>query len=208
MLSAVVGALPAGFQVYAHWLAVQTNGSDYALWQNLFVFLVVVFLTLAALAAGILLLVPARTRRLGAHLALSGVVVFTLLVVSVRTGWYFRRNALHDLAERSRPLIHAIESYTRDHGRPPSRLAELAPGYLSDIPSTGLSAYPMYPMFEYVVGEEAKGHYHGNDWALYVNTPSGGINFDIFLFLPNGRYPDRGFGGWLEPIGEWAYVHE
>jgi hypothetical protein len=43
---------------------------------------------------------------------------------------------------------------------------------------------------------------------LVVFTPSGAINFDQFMYFPNRNYPEQGFGGWIERIGDWAYVHE
>jgi hypothetical protein len=47
-----------------------------------------------------------------------------------------------------------------------------------------------------------------NAWVLYVDTPRAGINFDQFIYLPLTNYPPRGFGGRLERLGDWAYVHE
>lgn len=47
-----------------------------------------------------------------------------------------------------------------------------------------------------------------NPWVLYVYTPSGGINFDKFLYFPLQNYPSNGYGGVLRRIGDWAYVHE
>ncbi len=30
----------------------------------------------------------------------------------------------------------------------------------------------------------------------------------LVLYFPNRNYPQHGYGGWLEPVGDWAYVHE
>lgn len=35
-----------------------------------------------------------------------------------------------------------------------------------------------------------------------------GINFDVFVYWPEGNYPDSMYGGWVERIGHWAYMHE
>jgi hypothetical protein len=43
---------------------------------------------------------------------------------------------------------------------------------------------------------------------LSNSTPSGGINFDSFLYLPLQNWPERGYGGVLQRIDDWAYVHE
>ena len=64
-----------------------------------------------------------------------------------------------------------------------------------------------YPEYKYLSGEKVK-DYDGNPWVLYVFTPSGGINFDQFLYFPLQNYPSHGYGGSLERIGNWAYVHE
>lgn len=70
--------------------------------------------------------------------------------------------------------------------------------------STGMAAYPQY---EYHTGARAA-QYDGNPWVLVVFTPSGGINFDEFLYFPLQNYPRSGYGGSLEQLGDWAYVHE
>ena len=48
----------------------------------------------------------------------------------------------------------------------------------------------------------------GNPWVLYASVPSGVINFDEFLFLPNQNYPERDYGGRFQRLGRWAYYHE
>jgi hypothetical protein len=34
------------------------------------------------------------------------------------------------------------------------------------------------------------------------------MNWDMFLYFPKQNYPKAGYGGWLERIEDWAYVHE
>ena len=128
-------------------------------------------------------------------------VSFTVGAVA---GAHIRRAAFVALAERSKPLVEAVKTYERNHGMPPESLNSLVPHYLPKIPSTRMGAFPAY---EYASGDKAK-RFEANPWALYVFTPSGGINFDQFLYFPLQNYPQRGFGGWLERIGDWAYVHE
>jgi hypothetical protein len=65
-----------------------------------------------------------------------------------------------------------------------------------------------YPNYEYVTGAKARENYHDNAWAVWVDTPSGGINWDIFLYYPEQNYPERGHGGSLDRVKDWAYVHE
>lgn len=113
-------------------------------------------------------------------------------------------NAFLGLAERSKPLIQAIHSFESLHGSPPTDLNALVPGFLPEIPDTGMAAYPRY---EYRTAEKAA-EYEGNPWTLTVFTPSGGINFDQFMYFPKQNYPEKGYGGWLERVADWAYVHE
>ena len=47
-----------------------------------------------------------------------------------------------------------------------------------------------------------------DSWSVRVSTSNGFLNWDIFLYLPSQRYPKRGYGGTLERVQEWAYVHE
>ena len=108
------------------------------------------------------------------------------------------------MADRSSTLITAIEHYKKEKGNPPKTLAELVPNYLPNIPSTKMGAYPEY---EYHTGKEAL-NYDGNPWVIVIQTPSGGINWDLFMYFPLQNYPKRGYGGSLEKIKNWAYVHE
>jgi hypothetical protein len=50
----------------------------------------------------------------------------------------------HALAERSRPLTDALARYVEDHDLAPPALEALVPRYLPAIPSTGLTAHPIY----------------------------------------------------------------
>ena len=111
-------------------------------------------------------------------------------------------DAFHQLAERSKPLVAAIHAYEQKHGHPPETLQALVPEYIPSVPSTGMGAYPKY---DYLVGTT---NWNGNPWVLVVFTPSGGINFDQFMYFPLTNYPATGYGGWLQRIGDWAYVHE
>ncbi len=45
-------------------------------------------------------------------------------------------------------------------------------------------------------------------WALQVLPPVFGVGFDLMLYFPKQDYPENGYGGWLERVGDWAYVHE
>ncbi|MBX3342660.1 MAG: hypothetical protein KF711_13800, partial [Nitrospira sp.] len=64
-----------------------------------------------------------------------------------------------------------------------------------------------YPDYHYYAGTNAS-RYDTNPWVVVVHTPSGGINFDQFMYFPLQNYPPRGYGGSLARIRDWAYVHE
>jgi len=146
-----------------------------------------------------------RKRRRGALLGLISSMAFLLsFFVGVAVEQRVRRDAFLKLAERSGTLVQTIHAYEAKYGVPPASLQSLVPEFLAVVPRTGMGAYPDY---RYVVGEEAQ-RFGSNPWALYVSTPSGGISFDKFLYFPSQNYPDKGFGGRLERIGDWAYVHE
>ena len=126
-------------------------------------------------------------------------------IMGIVIGGNIRINGMKSFTERSEPLIQAIEKFNIENGRPPDHLTDLVPKYIANIPGTGMMAYPEY---QYFVGDDAMNRYVNNPWALEVNTPSGGINFDIMLYFPNGNYPKTGYGGSLEIVNKWAYVHE
>lgn len=168
------------------------------------------FYGLAALAAflaiPILPFVALRKRR--RHAAVSwwfaALCFFTLLIISLFISEKIRTHAFERLAERSESLINSIRAFEIDNDRPPFSLDELIPEYLIEVPSTGIMAYPEYQYHR----SEKTSALDGNPWILRISTPSGGINFDSFVYYPNQNYPETGYGGWLERIGDWAYVHE
>lgn len=135
---------------------------------------------------------------------LATIIFVLLMLTSVLIGRSIRMSAFDRLALRSAPLVSAIRSYENDHGQPPPSLEALSPTYLPRVPRTGMMAYPTY---RYYVGADAQ-RYDNNPWALVIDTPGGGINFDRFIYFPRQNYPQNGYGGSLQRIRDWAYVHE
>ncbi len=137
------------------------------------------------------------------------------LFIVPRWGWNIRREAFAALAERSRPLIEAIEAFEQVEGRPPTSLDELVPIYLPEVPTTGMNAYPRW--FYRVTSDGKKSDpvtgpqgnpSEENRWSLSVPCSSGAINFDRFTYWPLKNYPDTRDGRGIERIGDWAYEHE
>ncbi len=185
------------------YLAVAQHGSDIFLWLQLPLVLALLAALPVLLIAPFLLFVH-RLRLWAAYSIVAATVLTVATVAGLRLGGTVRMAAFHRLAERSAPIVQAIRAHESRHGASPADLAALVPEFLPNIPSTGMAAYPRY---EYYAGEEAA-RYNGNPWALVVFTPSGGINFDQFMYFPLQNYPDSGYGGWVERIADWAYVHE
>jgi hypothetical protein len=189
---------------FSEWISTTRVGTTVFLWgQAIYLFP----LLGAILAAPFLLisLLSRRTRQQSFFYLLISILLIATCVFGIKLGNMIRSARMESFAERSRTLIDAIEKYDRDHSNPPKSLNDLVPDYIPAVPSTGMMAYPEY---QYHTGDEAREYYSGNPWALSVFTPSGFINFDIMLYLPNKNYPRHGYGGTLQPIGDWAYVHE
>jgi ABC-type transport system involved in multi-copper enzyme maturation permease subunit len=188
----------------AHYYAVSANGSDILLWYTV----PLVFPLLIALVAVVMSLpfFLFRSKRKEATYVFAAAAVYLAIgILCISIGSVVRIRGFERLADRSRPLIAAVRRFEAENRRPPASLAELVPNYLAAIPNTGMAAYPKY---EYVTGDRALENYDGNPWAVWVETPSGGINWDIFLYYPRQNYPQSGHGGSLERVKDWAYVHE
>jgi hypothetical protein len=193
-----------GYFPFSEWVSTTRIGTAIFLWgQTVYLFpLMAAVLAIPVLSVG---LVRKRTRRQASFFLMLSLVLAISCAVGIIAGQKLRTAGMRSFAERSQSLITAIEKYQRHHSAPPRSLHDLVPNYLPKMPSTGMMAYPQY---HYYVGDEAKQRYGSNPWVLSVPTPSGGINFDEMLYFPNQNYPEKGYGGWLEQVGEWAYVHE
>jgi hypothetical protein len=202
----IVVACPA-YILLAHFVAVASWGIIEPL------LLVPAFLLIGLVAVPValsmsLLIMVESWRRFAANLLALCVLMFPLVWLATDIGMDIRHNAFVDLERRSKPLVQAIHDYETDHGHPPGQLNDLVPTYMSQIPATGIGAYPEY---EYIVPSHhmyAYYHQHGHLWVLRISTPDGLIDFDEFVYFPNQQYPTYGYGGYLERIGDWAYLHE
>lgn len=201
----VIFALSAAIYFpFSQWIATTPVGTSFFLQMQL-AWLLASLLSIALIPVLVFCLCIQRTRQRALHYLLPAILLIPSCVIGIWIGDQVRMSRMHAFAQRSSGLVAAIDQYTRNHGIPPASLESLLPDYLPSIPSTGMMAYPRY---EYHVGPDASEELNGNPWALTVFTPSGGINFDSMLYLPQGNYPETGYGGYLERIGDWAYVHE
>lgn len=131
--------------------------------------------------------------------------IFLGVLVGVVLGAWFggelRMRGFERAAAEAAPLVAAIEKYVGDNGGPPATFEDLMPDYSPNVT-------PRLPPLEIVTAENALQEYGENSWALTALVPRAMINWDRFIYLPDGNYPASGFGGTLEPVGDWAYVHE
>jgi len=143
-----------------------------------------------------------RVRRTAMLIALCSAVFWCAFIGARPVGDRIRMNAFLHLSKRSEPLVDAIRAYEDKYGRPPRSLLALVPQFIPAIPPTQIGAYPRY---EYL---NRPANYEGNPWVLKISSQKDGVTLDRFLYFPLGNYPETGFGGTLERIGEWAYVRE
>ncbi len=150
-----------------------------------------------------ILLLSHATRRAGLlAFAFSATLALTLYG-SLRLGNQLWHRMLFHVAERSEPLVAAIQTYAKEQGKPPKDLAALVPHYIASIPGTGMGAYPRY---KYFVGKERSSN-ERNPWLLTIEMFEP-FQWDEFMYFPNQEYPDSGYGGGFERIGTWGYLHE
>jgi hypothetical protein len=195
----------AGYFPFSQWVSTTRVGTMLFLFFGMMVYLFPLMIAVPAIPFLVAGLILPRTRRASFFWLMLCLLFVVTCVTGIILGQRVRIAGMRAFAQRSRPLIAAISQYDRDHSAPPQSLDDLVPDYLPRIPSTGMMAYPEY---RYHAGDKAKREYAGNPWALSVDTPSGGLNWDQILYFPNQNYPARGYGGSLEPIDDWAYVHE
>ena len=97
-----------------------------------------------------------------------------------------------------------ISEYERIYGTPPANLVTVK----NALPEADAVWPTSLPEFEYYSGYLAKERYHGNPWILRLEVPTGPLRWDQFVYYPLQNYPSLGHGGWFEPIGDWAYLHD
>lgn len=191
------------FNIYAVWHSIFPNGSTEYLWLSIFLS-PPLLAALALIPISLIGLIFKKMRSISSIVFLTCIAYLIGMFVCGSIAGRVRTNGFRKLAERSSPLVQAIKDYQTTVEHPPESLESLVPNFIDSVPGTGMAAYPDY---EYISGEEAEG-WDNNPWVLYVKTPSGGINWDMFIYLPKQNYPKRGYGGSLERIQDWAYVHE
>ena len=209
MLPYIWGATYLDTRVYQPAGSISEDTANTAKWIACLVFLPLALLALAGYLVAPLCLLLAlcyrkRPRRPLVLLTVGLVFVEIIAFAHIQGNWSHRifREAFVNVAVSAQDLIWAIETYKESEGNYPPDLRSLMSKFISEIPDTGLAGYPT---FRY---KTANADTIFKKYELLVDTPSGGINFDVFVYWPEGNYPEYFYGGVLELIENWAYVHE
>lgn len=198
------GAAVALLNQWAERATLTPTGSQYTL--ELAGLLAFPFLSSALLSVpvGCALLAFRRTRRWGQLSVIAGSAFFLVLWGFNSLDGDVRIEAFRKVADAGGPVVRAIRAYEQAKSRAPASLDLLVPEFLGTIPGTGLGPYPLFDYQVSAPGEDV----FGSPWMLYVACSSGGINFDRFVYLPSGDYSRYDSWGYVERVGDWAYVHE
>ncbi len=133
----------------------------------------------------------------------SGMLV-TFSVIALKSSDQIRLQGFERLSREAAPLVAAIHAYNEEFGHPPKSLDVLQ---VNEPPGHTIKGGQL-PEFAYLRGDRARERYHGNPWILMLETPTGPLRWDQFLYYPLQNYPSMGHGGWLETVGAWVYVHD
>ncbi len=202
----------SGFGLFSLLLCSYTIGSSYLSvsgygdWgvpgQELVVWLCL--LGMVIMAISLLGLFPSKLRCASMAVFIGSGMMVTLSVISLKSADTIRMQGFERLTHEAAPLVEAINAYNKEFGHPPENLEGLHVNYPQGYTVKG----DELPDFEYLPGDLAKDRYHGNPWVLMLETPTGPLRWDQFLYYPLQNYPSLSRGGWVEKIGAWAYVHE
>lgn len=166
-------------------------------------FLVAIGYPVALLSTAVSAAITGPERRRGLlWVALSLLIGTALILPSLRVASMTRMRLIRQATFRAEPLLHALERYREDHGVYPEALDELQPGYVAEVPGTGMIAHPD---FVYIPPGEAEPEAGGYNLRVHCFLIGG---FDSLHYWPSQYYPDKMWGGVVERVDGWAYVHE
>lgn len=161
-------------------------------------------LGMGIMAVSLLGLFASQLRQFALAVFFGSALLVVVGLATLRVADGIRAQGFARLAREAAPLVAAIHAYQEEFGLPPQSLDLLQVHYPAGhvIKGGGL------PAFEYIPGRYATERYHGNPWVLLLETPTGPLRWDRFLYYPLQNYPSLGHGGWLEKVADWAYVHD
>jgi len=198
----LLSLLLCGYTIGSSYLSVSGSGSWGLPSQELVVWLCLFGMVIMAVSLFGLFFNKVRCASMAVFIG-AGLMV-TLSVISLKSADRIRSHGFERLSLEAAPLVAAIHAYNSEFGYPPESLKDVHVNYPSDHAIKGGEL----PDFKYLPGDQATSRYHGNPWVLMLETPTGPLRWDRFLYYPLQNYPSLGHGGWIEKVGEWAYVHE
>jgi hypothetical protein len=137
-------------------------------------------------------------------MALSCLCFIWLWILAIGSANTLRHKAFVRASRVGDRLVWALAQYRNDKGEYPDSLDRLIPGYLKEIPFTGMIAYPEFSYRK----DRNDIQTNPGSYELRIDCTSGGINFDRFIYWPSETYPDRIQNNGVERIYNWSYVHE
>lgn len=167
---------------------------------------------LVAAPMGLMMTLSRSNRALGLYVFGGGTTFVAVAVASIILANEARMVAFGRVAREAEPLVSALHRFNADNGRSPDALDELVPDYINSIPTPAVGS----GLFEYFRREE-KGEAPDVDpaetialweWCLRLRCSRGFLNWDVFVYWPSEQYPTSMYGGRVERVGRWAYVHE
>ncbi len=192
-------AFLGGFLLWAvpvlAWRALLLAGIGSWTTHGLGAFIALLALVIALFASAFRALPKARAAASTTSAAALGLFTGICFAGVLSATW--RMTAFEWSTHRARPLVEAIERYELDNGKPPTKLDALVPLYLDQIPGR-------LPPLEIAVTLD----YPPNKWLLRADAGSGFLNWDQLLYLPQENYDDFTWGGSIERLGAWGYLHE
>lgn len=197
-----LGLLLSGYTVGSSYYSVSGYGDWTLHSQELVVWLCLLGMVVMAVSAIGFFIHKIRCSAVAVFIG-AGVLV-TLSVASLKSADKIRIDGFERLTYEATPLVDAIHAYSEEFGQPPENLDKLKVVYPAGHNIEGGEL----PEFKYLPGELASERFHGNPWVLYLETPTGPLKWDRFLYYPLQNYPPLANGGWFESVGQWAYLHE
>jgi hypothetical protein len=170
------------------------------------------FVILPPLATGIIGLPIAlvgaviRWTRGGWLVVASCVLLVGLIFGAIDIYANLQADGVRRAVRRAEPVIAAIDRYEVREGHWPAALEDLVPRDLEKIPGTGMAGYRSFRYY----GPDGDFPYGRRLFETYELRVDVGriLQFDCFVYWPERSYPDRMYGGMVERMGSWAYVHE
>lgn len=80
---------------------------------------------------------------------------------------------------------------------------------LEALKATGIFKEKSFSTIEGILGKPTgREQVRDSSWELSIPCSRGVLNWDVFFYWPTEKYPKSIYGGSVERMGRWAYVHE